>query len=213
MISSSTRRCAAGGDAIQRRACAGQPRHRPGYERSMPAKKLTRTRRARPLSRDLLDERDEIFVYRFSDAPVLLQGWTTDRTMVSRALAGFRQWRHGVVRRRCGSGAVGVAAATRRKRWSSSPTQRTLESSRHSRREADHSPKRAVVYAVGIDSEGGDGCSSRPQATAAAQASASYSAAFSGWFRCRPRGRFPLFERRFLAPARADREPGPATTA
>jgi Ca-activated chloride channel family protein len=35
---------------------------------------------------DLLDDRDEIFVYRFSDAPVLLQGWTTDRQLVSRAL-------------------------------------------------------------------------------------------------------------------------------
>jgi Ca-activated chloride channel family protein len=35
---------------------------------------------------DLLDERDEIFLYRFSDRPVLLQGWTTDRSLLSRAL-------------------------------------------------------------------------------------------------------------------------------
>jgi Ca-activated chloride channel homolog len=35
---------------------------------------------------DLLDERDEIFLYRFSDSPVLLQGWTGDRSLLSRAL-------------------------------------------------------------------------------------------------------------------------------
>lgn len=35
---------------------------------------------------DLLDERDEVFLYRFSDQPVLVQGWTTDRLAVSRAL-------------------------------------------------------------------------------------------------------------------------------
>lgn len=35
---------------------------------------------------DLLDERDEVFLYRFSDEPVLVQGWTTDRLAVSRAL-------------------------------------------------------------------------------------------------------------------------------
>jgi len=35
---------------------------------------------------ELLDERDEIFLYRFSDRPVLLQGWTSDRPSLSRAL-------------------------------------------------------------------------------------------------------------------------------
>ena len=35
---------------------------------------------------DLLDERDELFLYRFSDRPVLLQGWTTDRSSLSRML-------------------------------------------------------------------------------------------------------------------------------
>lgn len=35
---------------------------------------------------DLLDKRDEIFIYRFSDVPQLLQGWTTDRQLLSRAL-------------------------------------------------------------------------------------------------------------------------------
>jgi Ca-activated chloride channel homolog len=36
---------------------------------------------------DLLDKRDEIFIYRFSNSPQLLQGWTSDRQLLSRALA------------------------------------------------------------------------------------------------------------------------------
>jgi Ca-activated chloride channel family protein len=35
---------------------------------------------------DLLDGQDEIFLYRFSNDPVLLQGWTTDRQRLARAL-------------------------------------------------------------------------------------------------------------------------------
>ena len=35
---------------------------------------------------DLLDRQDEIFLYRFSNYPVLLQGWTTDRQVLTRAL-------------------------------------------------------------------------------------------------------------------------------
>ncbi|MCU1382319.1 MAG: hypothetical protein JWL71_1016 [Acidobacteria bacterium] len=36
---------------------------------------------------DLLDRQDEIFLYRFSNTPVLLQQWTKDRQLLSRALA------------------------------------------------------------------------------------------------------------------------------
>jgi Ca-activated chloride channel family protein len=35
---------------------------------------------------DLLDKEDEIFLYRFSNYPVLLQGWTSDRQLLSRVL-------------------------------------------------------------------------------------------------------------------------------
>ena len=35
---------------------------------------------------DLLDRQDEIFLYRFSNEPQLLQSWTTDRSLLSRAL-------------------------------------------------------------------------------------------------------------------------------
>jgi Ca-activated chloride channel family protein len=39
---------------------------------------------------ELLDDRDEMFLYRFSDVPVLLQGWTSDRMLVSHALGRIR---------------------------------------------------------------------------------------------------------------------------
>src|SRR5947199_663369 len=35
---------------------------------------------------ELLDRQDEIFIYLFSNYPRLLQGWTTDRQLLSRAL-------------------------------------------------------------------------------------------------------------------------------
>ena len=35
---------------------------------------------------DLLDREDELFLYRFSNDPILLQSWTTDRALLSRAL-------------------------------------------------------------------------------------------------------------------------------
>ena len=35
---------------------------------------------------DLLDTQDELFIYRFSNYPTLLQGWTTDRQSITRAL-------------------------------------------------------------------------------------------------------------------------------
>jgi Ca-activated chloride channel homolog len=38
------------------------------------------------LLNDLLDQQDEVFLYRFSNRPVLLQSWTKDRQQLSRAL-------------------------------------------------------------------------------------------------------------------------------
>ena len=35
---------------------------------------------------ELLDKQDEIFIYRFSNYPELLQGWTTDRQLLTRAI-------------------------------------------------------------------------------------------------------------------------------
>jgi VWFA-related protein len=39
---------------------------------------------------DLLDKQDEIFIYSFSNYPVLLQTWTTDRQLLSRAMGRIR---------------------------------------------------------------------------------------------------------------------------
>lgn len=36
---------------------------------------------------DLLEEEDEVFLYRFSDHPSLVQGWTMDRALLSRAMS------------------------------------------------------------------------------------------------------------------------------
>jgi VWFA-related protein len=38
---------------------------------------------------DLLDAEDELFLYDFNDRPTLVQGWTTDRQLLSRALGGI----------------------------------------------------------------------------------------------------------------------------
>ena len=36
---------------------------------------------------ELLDEDDEVFLYRFRDTPTLVQGWTQDRSLIMRAIA------------------------------------------------------------------------------------------------------------------------------
>jgi Ca-activated chloride channel family protein len=57
---------------------------------SMEGEKIQSARDA--LSRflgDLLDPSDEIFLYRFSEIPILLQPWTTDRGRLKRALWGM----------------------------------------------------------------------------------------------------------------------------
>ncbi len=54
---------------------------------SMEGEKIEAARAAlNRLLYELLDPRDEVFLYRFDERPVLLQGWTTDRRLVSRAL-------------------------------------------------------------------------------------------------------------------------------
>jgi Ca-activated chloride channel family protein len=53
---------------------------------SMAGEKISAARAALERLYDLLDRDDEIFLYRFSDSPTLLQGWTSDRELVARAL-------------------------------------------------------------------------------------------------------------------------------
>ncbi len=58
---------------------------------SMAGEKLVAAQRA--IDRflyDLLDPADEVFLYRFSDDPVLVRDWTTDRDEISRAMGRIR---------------------------------------------------------------------------------------------------------------------------
>jgi VWFA-related protein len=55
---------------------------------SMAGDKIRSAREAlRRFMFELLSSEDEIFLYRFSDTPVLMQGWTQDRQMLARAVA------------------------------------------------------------------------------------------------------------------------------
>jgi Ca-activated chloride channel homolog len=102
---------------------------------------------------DLLGPEDEIFLYRFSDRPVLLQGWTTDRALLSRALgrvtaAGATSMYDAVAE------AVGLAATGRQRKKAllvlsdgNDTTSKTkLRDVKQVIRETD-----ALVYAIGID--------------------------------------------------------------
>ena len=116
------RRPAGRNHALQRRAGARQPGDRARHQRQHGRRQDAATRRARcdRFLFDLLDKEDEIFLYRFSNFPVLLQGWTTDRQRLSRVLDRHHgQRRHGDVRRGGGSGAAGAgrASSARRRSW------------------------------------------------------------------------------------------------
>jgi Ca-activated chloride channel family protein len=55
---------------------------------SMQGEKIEAARSAlERFANELLDDSDEIFIYRFSDDPILVQDWTTDRRALSRAMA------------------------------------------------------------------------------------------------------------------------------
>ena len=68
-------------------ACRSASASRSTRAAAWPAARSRRRRRALDrLLYDLLDRQDEIFLYRFSNTPVLLQTWTRDRQQLSRAL-------------------------------------------------------------------------------------------------------------------------------
>ena len=70
---------------------------------------------------ELLDKDDEMFLYRFSNYPTLLQGWTTDRQLISRALGRLTpNGGTALVRRRRRSRARSRRAGGSRRRPSSS---------------------------------------------------------------------------------------------
>ncbi len=123
---------------------------------SMAGEKIDDARRA--LDRfvyDLLDERDEVFLYRFSDHPVLVQGWTHDRMALSRAL-GRVSPNGGTAMYDAVLEAVPLAATGRNPKkavlvisdGNDTSSLGTLRMVRNTIRESE-----VLVYAIGIDGE------------------------------------------------------------
>jgi VWFA-related protein len=105
---------------------------------------------------DLLDDQDEIFLYRFNNDVVLLQDWTTDRRLLSRALGriapnGGTAMYDAVVE------AIPTAAAGRNQKKAivviSDGNDTASRSGVHEVRQAIRESE-VLVYAIGIDGEG-----------------------------------------------------------
>ena len=111
----------------------------------------------------LLDESDEVFLYQFESDATLVQDWTTDRNAVSRAL-GRLQARGGTALYDAAAEAVPLAqsGAQRKKAvviisdGNDTSSQIDAASVQQLIRETE-----VLVYAIGIDSDGGEG-RSRP---------------------------------------------------
>ncbi len=105
---------------------------------------------------DLLDDGDEVFLYRFSDYPTLLQGWTSDRTAVSHALGRIAP-HGGTALYDAVAEAIPLAqAGARRKKallivsdGNDTMSQTSLRDLKQHIRESE-----VLVYAIGIDGEG-----------------------------------------------------------
>ncbi|HEV3139126.1 MAG TPA: VWA domain-containing protein, partial [Vicinamibacterales bacterium] len=105
---------------------------------------------------DLLDKQDEIFLYRFSNSPVLLQGWTTDRQLLSRAL-GRLYANGGTAMYDCVAEAIPMTQRGQHQKKSllvisdgNDTTSRTrIDDLKQQIRESE-----VLVYAIGIDGEG-----------------------------------------------------------
>jgi Ca-activated chloride channel family protein len=125
---------------------------------SMAGEKIRAARRA--LGRfltDLLDPADELFLYQFSDQPVLLQDWTTDRLLLSRAL-GRMEANGGTAMYDAATEAVAMAArgANRKKAiviisdGNDTSSRTRVGELKQLVRESE-----VLVYAIGIDADGG----------------------------------------------------------
>jgi len=105
---------------------------------------------------DLLDRQDEIFLYRFSNSPVLVQDWTTDRQLLSRAL-GRLYANGGTAMYDCVAEAIPIAMRGRNQKKSllvisdgNDTSSRTrIDDLKQRIRESE-----VLVYAIGIDGSG-----------------------------------------------------------
>ena len=150
---------------------------------------------------ELLDERDEVFVYRFSDAPVLLQGWTTDRAMLSRALGRISP-NGGTALYDAVAEAVPLAGRGRNQKKALVIISDGNDTSSHlGIRDVKQSIRESelLVYAVGIDSEAGDGAFQPPTIRQPPRRPLPIPLPFPGGSG-RPRGRFPLLEPQIFGP-------------
>ncbi|MGE3512508.1 MAG: VWA domain-containing protein, partial [Vicinamibacterales bacterium] len=104
---------------------------------------------------DLLDEDDEVFLYRFSDDPLLLQDWTRDRGLISRALERIAP-NGGTALFDAVSAAIPLAqAGTRRKKALLIISDGNDTSSRSIIRDVREQIRQSevLVYAIGIDGD------------------------------------------------------------
>ena len=107
---------------------------------------------------DLLDERDEVFLFRFSDAPVLLQGWTSEKASLSRIL-GRVMPEGGTALYDTVSEAIPMATRGRNQKKALVVISDGNDTSSHvGMRELKQQIRQSevLVYAVGIDSESDD---------------------------------------------------------
>ena len=104
---------------------------------------------------DLLDRQDEIFLYRFSNVPMLIQDWTKDRAVLSRALGRITA-NGGTAMYDCVADAIPLAQKGQNRKkallvisdgidTSSSTTVREVK--------AQIRESEVLVYAIGIDGE------------------------------------------------------------
>jgi Ca-activated chloride channel homolog len=107
---------------------------------------------------DLLDERDEVFLYRFSDTPVLLQGWTSDKASLSRVLGRIMP-EGGTALYDTVSDAIPMATRGRNQKKALVVISDGNDTSSHvGMRDLKQQIRQSevLVYAVGIDSESDD---------------------------------------------------------
>ena len=142
----------------------------------------------------LLDQDDEIFLYRFSDQPVLLQGWTTDRLSLSRALGRISP-SGGTAMYDTVAEAIPLAGEGRRQKKALVVISDGNDTSSHlGIREVKQRIRESdvMVYAVGID---GDGIGAAPPRAPIGRPQprrpAPIPPPFPGWPGRRPGGRFP----------------------
>ena len=104
---------------------------------------------------DLLDERDEIFLYRFNDRPVLVQTWTSDRQLLTQALGRIGTDGSTAMYDAVAQAAGLAATGQNRKKALVLLSDGNDTTSKRSRRDAKQliRESEALLYAIGIDCE------------------------------------------------------------